>query len=72
MSARPVPALRSLPAVSIEGELESAARYAALVLAPATRRAYDHDVAALQRASPVRLTLHRFVPVSYPPEWLRT
>jgi hypothetical protein len=27
-------------------------------------------LAALQRASPVRLSLHRFVPVSYPPEWL--
>ena len=44
MPDRPVPALRStLPAVSIERELESAARYAASALAPATRRAYDHD-----------------------------
>lgn len=44
MSHRPVPALRStLPADSIERELESAARYAASALAPATRRAYDYD-----------------------------
>jgi hypothetical protein len=27
-------------------------------------------LAVLQRASPVRLALHRFVPVSFPPEWL--
>ena len=44
MSDRPVPARRStLPALSIERELESAARYAASALAPATRHAYDRD-----------------------------
>ena len=32
-----------LPALSIERELESAARYAASALAPATRRAYEYD-----------------------------
>ena len=44
MSKSSVPAGRPpLPALSIGRELESAARYAALALAPATRRAYDHD-----------------------------
>lgn len=36
----PSPLLLALP---MERELESAARYAACALAPATRRAYDHD-----------------------------
>ena len=44
MSDRPVPVPSPmLPVISIERELESAARYAASSLAPATRRAYDHD-----------------------------
>jgi site-specific recombinase XerD len=44
MSDRPVPVpISILPALSIERELESAARYAASALAPATRRAYEHD-----------------------------
>jgi site-specific recombinase XerD len=44
MSERLLPAVRAVaPAPSIERELESAARYAASALAPATRRAYEHD-----------------------------
>ena len=44
MSDRPLPARRpAAPAPSIERELESAARYAAAALAPATRRAYERD-----------------------------
>jgi hypothetical protein len=45
MSDRPLPAPRTAaaPPASIERELESAARYAASALAPATRRAYERD-----------------------------
>ena len=44
MSDRPLPAPRPAhPPASIERELESAARYAAAALAPATRRAYERD-----------------------------
>ena len=44
MDNRPLPALRPAPpAPSIDRELQSAARYAASALAPATRRAYECD-----------------------------
>jgi hypothetical protein len=44
MSDRPLPAPRPVaPAPSIERELQSAARYAASALAPATRRSYERD-----------------------------
>ena len=44
MSDRPLPARRPAPpALSIERELQSAARYAASALAPATRQAYERD-----------------------------
>lgn len=43
-SSRPLPALRpASPLPSIERALESAARYAASALSPATRRAYERD-----------------------------
>jgi hypothetical protein len=44
MADRPLPAPRPVaPPASIERELESAARYAAAALVPATRRCYERD-----------------------------
>jgi hypothetical protein len=44
MSERSLPVVRPpAPAPSIDRELQSAARYAASALAPATRRAYERD-----------------------------